>query len=131
MPMSMCRRKLTKAYLKDSMGLMKKGRKELARGDLRHASEKGWRAAAQILKAVGEGRGWRHSSHRNLFTIVRNLRKETGDKEILRLFFVADGLHQHFYENWSDQENVAHNLDEVSLLLKKLAPIVRRQRNGR
>ena len=31
-------------------------------------------------------------------------------------------LHQMFSENWTDKENVAYNLDEVSLLLKKLAP---------
>ena len=131
MPMSMCSRKLTKTYLKDSMVLMKKGRKELARGDVRQASEKGWGAAAQILKAVAQDRGWPHSSHGHLFTVVRKLRKETGDKEIVRLFAVANTLHSNFYENRFDKESVAHNLDDVSLLLKKLAPFVRRQRNGR
>ena len=127
MPMSMCRRKIIKTYLKDSMCLMKKGRKDLAKGDVRHASEKGWGAAALILKAVGESRGWRHSSDRNLCTIARNLSKETGDEEIVCLFFAARTLHQKlmFSENWTDKENVAYNLDEVSLLLKKLAPVVR------
>ena len=35
----------------------------LAEGDLLQASEKGWGAAARMVKAVAETRGWRHSSH--------------------------------------------------------------------
>ena len=43
--------------------LLEKARDELAQGDLRQASEKGWGAAAQMVKAVAERRGWRHDGH--------------------------------------------------------------------
>ena len=45
-----------------------KGRAHLAEGDLLQASEKGWGAAAQMVKAVAETRGWRHSTHRDLYS---------------------------------------------------------------
>ena len=42
----------------------------LAEGDLLQASEKGWGVAAQMVKAVAETRGWRHSTHGDLYHVV-------------------------------------------------------------
>ena len=50
---------------------------ELSRGDLYLAAEQGWGAAAQIVKAVADARGWELDSHRHLFNIVRRLVDET------------------------------------------------------
>ena len=47
-----------------------KGRAHLAEGDLLQASEKGWGAASQMVKAVAEARGWRHSTHGDLYRTV-------------------------------------------------------------
>ena len=53
-----------------SRQLLAQGFTELASGDARQASGKGWGAAAQMLKAVGEQRGWQHNNHRALYRIV-------------------------------------------------------------
>lgn len=45
------------AYQNASRSLLAQGFAELARGDLRQASEKGWGAAAQMLKSIAEQRG--------------------------------------------------------------------------
>ncbi len=50
-------------------------RAELAGGDARQASEKGWGAAAQIVKAVANSRGWQHRGHSLLFDAVGDLRR--------------------------------------------------------
>ena len=42
----------------------------LAEGDLLQASEKGWGATARMVKAVAETRGWRHSSHGDLYRAI-------------------------------------------------------------
>ena len=47
----------TQKYQRDSRHLLGQAREELAQGDVRQASEKGWGAAAQIVKAVAETRG--------------------------------------------------------------------------
>ncbi len=113
----------TQKYREDSRTLLDQGHEELARGDVRQASEKGWGAAAQIVKAVAEGRGWPHTSHRHLFTAVDTLRDETGDADVRRLFDVASALHVNFYEDWRSAESVAEALDDVARLLDKLAPL--------
>ena len=104
-------------------GLLAQGRRELAQGDTRQASEKGWGAAAQMVKAVAERRGWAHQSHAALYRVVRRLVNETGDEDIRRWFQIANALHTNFYENWDDAENVAGSLDDVERLLDRLEPL--------
>ena len=59
---------------------------ELAKGDRLQASEKGWGAASHGVKAIAEGRGWRHRSHRNLFDVVHRLADEMAQPDIHDLF---------------------------------------------
>ena len=62
--------------------LLTKAQEALARGDLRQASEKGWGASAQIVKAVTIRRSWQHRTHAALFEAVRQLLLETGDRSL-------------------------------------------------
>ena len=48
------------AYRDQSRAYLEQANEELARDDLLQASEKGWGAASQIVKAVAEERGWEH-----------------------------------------------------------------------
>ena len=48
----------TQQYQQASERFLAQARQELATGDLPQASEKGWGATAQILKAVAEQRSW-------------------------------------------------------------------------
>ena len=95
-------------------------RRELADGDLPQASEKGWGAAAQILKAIAEQRGWEHNRHRHYLRIVSRLRAETGDGDIRRLFNAASALRENFYENEMQPDDVSDGLDIVQALIGKL-----------
>lgn len=99
---------LTKAY------------RYLDQGDLLQASEKGWGAAAQIVKAISERRGWQHNGHFHLFRAVRNLAEETGDGEITALFHIANSLHSNFYENWLPLEEVTSGLEGVAQFVEKV-----------
>lgn len=93
---------------------------ELQAGDLRQASEKGWGAAAQIVKAVGQHREWDHGGHGLLFGIVGNIVKETGDNQKRDLFHIASALHQNFYEMWLYREDVEAALANVRLFITKV-----------
>ncbi len=94
--------------------LLAQAREELARGDVRQASEKGWGAAAQAVKAVAEERGWGHRSHYALFEAVRTLVRETGNEDLDTLFHVANSLHNNFYEDWMPEDSVRSGLDRVA-----------------
>ena len=106
-----------------SRHLLAQGREELYLGDTRQASEKGWRAASQMVKHLAEQRGWEHQDHAALYKVISRLVAETGDDDIRRLFHVAVSLETNFYENWDNARNIDGGLDDVALLLDRLAPL--------
>lgn len=114
----------TQDYTDRASHLLAQAHEELARGDVIQASEKGWGAAAQIVKAAAERRGWEHRSHAALYRVVSRLVTETGDDELHNLFNVANGLHANFYEDWSTAEGVASGIADVARFLEKLSPLV-------
>ena len=111
-------------YQTASAQLLRQAREELAAGDVRQASEKGWDAAAQIVKAIAARRDWEHQGHRELFRAVDRLRTETGDPDVRRLFDVASALHVNFYEDWHTSDAVAEALDDVEHFVNKLDPLL-------
>ena len=111
-------------YQQASEHFLAQAGRELAAGDLPQASEKGWGAAAQILKAIAEQRGWEHNRHRHYLRITSRLRAETGDGDIRRLFNTASALHENFYENEMMAEDIADGLDDVKVLIDKLRPLL-------
>ena len=117
----------TLTYQEAARHLLAQAFDELADGDSRQASEKGWGAAAQMIKAVAAGRGWKHNNHAALYAVVNRLVNETGDDRIRNRFGIANGLHQNFYENWGSTEYVAGGLADVRDLLDRLEPLVERQ----
>ena len=116
----------TQTYHEASMFLLQQAEVELAAGDVRQASEKGWGAAAQIVKAVAEQRGWSHQNHGALYRVVDDLCTESGDNDIYLLFQVANQLHVNFYENWDNLRNVSRALAAVRLFVEKLSPLLSR-----
>ena len=97
-----------------------KARAHLTEGDLLQASEKGWGAAARMVKAVADTRGWPHGSHRDLFRAVDRLADESSVPQLKTLFRSAGTLHQNFYEGWMAVEDVADGLRDVEELVGRL-----------
>lgn len=114
----------TERYGAASRELLRKAREALAQDDLIQASEKGWGAAAQAVKAVAERRGWPHNGHRQLFEVVRRAVEQTDDQRIRELFLTANALHTNFYENWLTREDVEVGLERVQELLDRLEPLL-------
>ena len=90
---------------------------QLALGDSLQASEKGWGAAAHAVKSIAARRGWRHSSHRDLYRAINRIAAETDRTDILDLFSIANSLHQNFYEGWMEDENIERGLAVVTRLV--------------
>lgn len=99
---------------------LNQARSELEQGDLVQASEKGWGAAAQIVKATAEQRGWRHQSHRDLFQVVERLAEEMDDNALIDLFQVASSLHMNFYEGWQTRQMVGRALMSIETFVSRL-----------
>ena len=110
-------------YRSAATQLLEQARQELAAGDIRQASEKGWGAAAQAVKDVAERRGWGHKSHYALFEAVRLLVNETDNEDLDTLFHVANSLHSNFYENWMPKESVSSGVDRVAEFVELMAEV--------
>ncbi len=99
---------------------LERARTYLAEDDLLQASEKGWGAAAQMVKAAAEARGWRHQSHRDLYVAINWLSNEAGDPKLSNLFAAAGSLDTNSYEDWLPRATVERNLARVGELVEKL-----------
>lgn len=111
-------------YSNAAREFLTQARKELAQGDLAQASEKGWGAAAQIVKALADARGWPHDGHASLFRVIRRLADDTRDSQIVRLFQIANSLHINFYENWIPSDSISESLDAIGELVEKLEQLL-------
>ncbi len=107
-------------YREVSAEYLTHARSLLTDGDLKHASEKAWGAAAVLVKAAAEGRGWRHEGHRELWRALHRLADETEDEEMRRQFGLAGAPHTNCYEAWLDAKSVEQYLSEVAQLAAKL-----------
>ena len=114
----------TPTYRAASRGLLAQATRELDAGDSRQASEKAWGAAAQMVKAVAQDRGWQHDSHPLIFQTGDRLAEETGDDQIIALLHIAGNLHTNFYENWLSATSVGAGIRFVGQLLDKLEPLL-------
>ena len=107
-------------YAAQSRIFLRQAYEELGQGDLLQASEKGWGAAAQIVKAVAEDRGLDHGGHAELYAVVRQLRADSGINNLMNLFQTAGHLHFNFYEGLLDNGEIRESLDEISEFVDRL-----------
>ena len=111
-------------YREASRRLLTQARLELEAGDVRQASEKGWGAAAQAVKAAAQQRGWTHNYHRALFMVVTDLSNETADPELDVLFASANYLRINFYEDALDAAKVRRHLVRTEEFIGKIASML-------
>ena len=114
----------TRPYVDRSAHYLSQASEEFARGDLLQASEKGWGATAQMVKAVAEERGWEHSQHAELIRAMRRIVEETGDQELWLSFGATRDLHENFYEGQMSERDVEYHLGQVLRLTDRLRGLI-------
>ena len=77
-----------------------------------------------MVKAVAETRGWRHSSHGDLYRAIDNLADELSDQRLQNLFRSASALHQNFYEGYMPEATVADALKDVEEITRRLSEVL-------
>ncbi len=107
-------------YRERSREYLAKAFRELEAGDLTQASEKGWGAAAQIVKAVADERGLPHSSHALLLQIAHDLEEESGDESLGEMFDAASRLHSNFYEDRMNRRAIEWRLYRVVRFVERV-----------
>ena len=110
----------TDSYRRSAHELLQKARDELDAGDTRQASEKGWGATAQMLKAIAQKDGIPHHSHAALARIASDVHRQTGEENIATWFAIAQNLHVNFYEDNLSPEFVGIYLNQMTLMVSLL-----------
>jgi len=94
------------------------------KGDLLQAGEKYWGAVAALLNAVVERRGRPHYTHRDYAVLIDELYEETGDRELVVWFGMAERLHANFYHNFMGKRQFDLHREAVLKLVEKLRALV-------
>ena len=115
----------TREYRSQAWDFLAKSRQYLADGDLHQASEKGWGAAAHMMKAVAAARGWEYEMHDQFRSAVRNARQWSRDERLRTLGYSAEALYKNYYQRkiFLDPEEIRADLDDVGLMLNILQPL--------
>ncbi|RJS81261.1 hypothetical protein CW713_06545 [Methanophagales archaeon] len=114
---------LVEHYQSLSEKYLTEARELLNAGDLVQASEKFWGASALAVKRIGAIRGLKLEQHGSLWDFISRLSRERRDKELVRLFNAANGLHRNFYEAQMNKEAVEIVAEDIEKLIEKLRRI--------
>ena len=79
----------TKTYKKQSRIFLAQAFEELKKGDLPQASEKGWGAAAQMVKANAQERSWNHFNGNYIQFYPSLKRRMVGEEELEFIFDIS------------------------------------------
>ena len=119
----------TRRYAAAGIELTDRAGTYLEIGDLRQASEKGWGAAAQLVKAVAENwkdAGVTHGRHQDLRALVAGLATADREPDLDMMFHAAQDLHENFYEDNLPPYIVDLNLRQVNGFITKIVLQLRR-----
>ena len=109
------------AYWEMSKTYFKQAEEELAKGDLKQASEKLWGSAALAVKAIAYEREERRlTGYGELWEYVNKLIKETGNEELGSLWRTVISMHINFYEGWAPKEEIERALKKVANFIEEL-----------
>ena len=110
---------LAKNFLARSQGY-------LADGDLHQASEKGWGAAAHIMKAVAAANGWDYEHHDQFDMVVQNARQRYWQPSLRQYGDSAEFLHRNYYRHPSllNASVIRERIDDVERMVSVLEPLI-------
>ena len=98
----------------------------LAQGDLHQASEKGWGAAAHIIKAVAAANGWDYEHHDHFSSVVMNARQRYRLPSLRELSRAAEALHVNYYKRkeFLNADVSREDIGDVEKMVNFLQPFI-------
>ena len=105
---------------------LERSRGYLADDDLHQASEKGWGAAAHIVKGVAAANGWEYEHHDQFDMVVQNARQRYRQPGLRQYGDSAESLHRNYYRHPSmlDAGVVRERIDDVEMMVSVLESLI-------
>ena len=118
------RASLPERYREMCLHKLEQARDELDKGDLSQASEKIWGAAAEILKAVDQQRGWNHHAHNYLQHIAFYVAHKLTRNDLHIIFTALEALHTNYYEHQYFRDVIEVRLEYARIFVEALSDIL-------
>ena len=98
-----------------------------AKGDVLQGSEKTWGAAAHIVMAMAQRRGWDFGTHRALKVAVRRLVEEHDDPFLDVGFLAAEKFHANFYHKFMEDFEYQEDRPKVRRFVERVQSLMERE----
>ena len=98
----------------------------MADDDLHQASEKGWGAAAHIVKAVAAANGWGYEHHDQFSNVVMNARQKYRQPSLREMSRAAEALHANYYKRkeFLNADLIREDINDVERMVNALLPFI-------
>jgi hypothetical protein len=105
---------------------LERSKSYLAEGDLHQASEKGWGAAAHIIKAVAAANGWEYEHHDQFSSVVMNARQRYRQSSLREMSRAAEALHVNYYKRKEllNPDLIREDIGDVEQMVNVLLPFI-------
>ena len=109
-------------YIEQSWDFLEKARQYVAVGDLHQASEKGWRAASHMAKAVAAANGWNYETHVAFFGVIQRAADEAEEPRLVQWGAMANLLHTFYYmrKTLIPSTVVGRSVEEIGFMIQAL-----------
>lgn len=85
-----------------------------------------WGGITQAVKALGSASNIYIGKHEEFFDFVREVGRETNDKELYLLFLDLNALHKNFYEETIPSQDFPIYYEKAYLFLRKIDKIMKK-----
>ncbi len=105
---------------------LERSKNYLEEGDLHQASEKGWGAAAHIIKAVAAANGWEYEHHDQFSGAVMNARQRYRQPSLREMSRAAEALHVNYYRRKEllNPDLIREDISDVEQMVNVLLPFL-------
>ena len=105
---------------------LERSKNYLEEGDLHQASEKGWGAAAHIIKAVAAANRWEYEHHDDFSSVVMNARQRYRQPRLREMSRAAEALHVNYYKRKEllNPDLIREDIGDVEQMVNALLPFL-------
>lgn len=117
----------TSGYIQMAQDFLEKSDDCFAKGDVLKGSENAWDAAAHIVMAAAQQRGWPSGTHRHLSSVVRRLAEERNDPYLVSEFGVVEKFRANSHYGFMEDFEYEYDTPLVRDFVRKIRAIVERE----
>ena len=111
-------------HIETAEDFLEKSNRYFDEGDVLQGSEKMWGAAAHVVIAAAQRRGWDFGNHRALKVAVRRLTEEYDDPFLDAGFLAAEKFHANFYHKFMEDFEYAEDRPKVRRFVSRMQSLM-------